>query len=226
MSDLSPRGQNPIVERVDEQVIPPMSRRTLLAGAVATTAVATVGATAPGRAAGQDSAASKEVLDFIALSAILTGIDAKRLAPGSDIKNSVPGSDPINIKAEYFAFVKEQRPVAFGRLLKGFRDAPDKAAFAQSLLDPQQRDQEIRFLARSIILMWYLGAWYDPDDLKQVAASAIREKGSVPFNVISPKAYTQAWVWRVARAHPMGYSEWTFGYWQIDPPPPSSFVKA
>ena len=226
MSDASLRGQSPILERVDEQVVPAISRRAVLAGAVVTTAVASVGAGLPGRAAGPESAASKEMLDFIALSAILTGIDAKKLAPGSDIKNSVPGSDPINIKDEYFAFVKEQRAIAFGRLLKGFREAPDKAAFAQSLLDARQRDSEVHFLARSIILMWYLGAWYDPDDLKKAAASAIQENGSVPFNVISPKAYTQGWVWRVAHAHPMGYSEWTFGYWQIDPPPRSSFIKA
>jgi hypothetical protein len=35
--------------------------------------------------------------------------------------------------------------------------------------------------------------------------------------VISPAAYTQAWTWRVAQAHPMGYSEFRYGYWAGEP---------
>ena len=40
-----------------------------------------------------------------------------------------------------------------------------------------------------------------------------------PVKVISPAAYTQGWTWRVAQAHPMGYSELRFGYWAKDPLP-------
>ena len=42
--------------------------------------------------------------------------------------------------------------------------------------------------------------------------------------MISPKAYTQGWVWRVAQAHPMGYSDMQFGYWTREPPPLSDFI--
>ena len=38
-----------------------------------------------------------------------------------------------------------------------------------------------------------------------------------PQRVISPAAYTQAWTWRVAQTHPMGYSEFRYGYWAKDP---------
>ena len=45
-----------------------------------------------------------------------------------------------------------------------------------------------------------------------------------PDKVISSAAYTQGWMWRVGQAHPMGYSEWRFGYWAADPPPLDTFI--
>jgi hypothetical protein len=39
----------------------------------------------------------------------------------------------------------------------------------------------------------------------------------IPFTVLTPAAYTQGWAWRVAQAHPMGYSELRFGYWADQP---------
>ena len=71
---------------------------------------------------------------------------------------------------------------------------------------------DMKFLARSIVLLWYLGAWYKPDDLKN--------KVDRP-QVVSPKAYTQGLVWQIAGAHPMGYSNLQFGYWSRLPNDPS-----
>jgi hypothetical protein len=31
-------------------------------------------------------------------------------------------------------------------------------------------------------------------------------------------------MWRVGQAHPMGYSEWRFGYWAANPPPLDAFI--
>jgi hypothetical protein len=73
-------------------------------------------------------------------------------------------------------------------------------------------------LARSIVLMWYLGAWYDPDHLRALAERPNPPEEASSFRVISSTAYTQGWVWRIARAHPMGYSDLQFGYWQRKPP--------
>ena len=82
-------------------------------------------------------------------------------------------------------------------------------------------DPKLKYLGRSIIAMWYLGAWYPPEKLA----------GPLTFpysadKVVSDKAYTQAWTWRVAQTHPMGYSEWRFGYWSEDPLPLDVFTKA
>ena len=81
-------------------------------------------------------------------------------------------------------------------------------------------DPKIKYLGRSIILAWYLGAWYQPAVLAETPAPPPLDP-----KIISPTAYTQAWAWRIAQAHPMGYSELRFGYWSDEPLPLDDFVK-
>jgi hypothetical protein len=80
-------------------------------------------------------------------------------------------------------------------------------------------DDDTKFLARSIVLLWYLGSWYDPDQLKKNAAPGAR--AFVVSQVVSAKAYTLGLVWQIAQAHPMGYSNLQFGYWSRDPNDPN-----
>ena len=77
----------------------------------------------------------------------------------------------------------------------------------------ERQRRNVKFLARSIVLLWYLGSWYEPADLKNKVASP---------KVVSAKAYTQGLVWQIAGAHPMGYSNLQFGYWSRDPHDPNS----
>lgn len=177
-------------------------------------AIAIVGSSAAGSLlrpesarAADDPAAKARMQNFLGVSEILTGISQIRLSPQRD---------PIDIKTTYLTLVTNRRPVVFERLLQKYGESraisPDPKMIGAKLLDPSE--PKVCYLARSIMLMWYLGVWYEPEDL-QLAEST----GSSPnFSVISPAAYTQAWVWRVAQAHPMGYSEWHFGYWHEDPP--------
>lgn len=93
---------------------------------------------------------------------------------------------------------------------------------SQAIIDQVQATPDTKYLARSIVLMWYLGAWYDPDHLRILV-----ERPNPPpakFDVISPKAYTQGWALRVAQAHPMGFSEMQFGYWSRPPGPRTDFI--
>ena len=85
-----------------------------------------------------------------------------------------------------------------------------------------QARPDTKYLARSIVLMWYLGAWYDPGHLQAL----VEHPSAAPakFEVISPKAYTQGWALRVAQAHPMGFSEMQFGYWSRPPSPRGDFI--
>ena len=78
-------------------------------------------------------------------------------------------------------------------------------------------DPKIKYLGRSIILAWYLGVWYAPATLQSYNSGKPGTFPVVPDKVVSPKAYTQGWTWRVAQAHAMGYSDLRFGYWAEDP---------
>jgi hypothetical protein len=196
------------------------TRRTVLAGAAAATAAISVGVV--------DSPASAQVrqdmVNFVLLSGALTGIVETKLAPGFDLAKSEPGSDPVDIKQEYFDWVNKRRPAALKRLLQIAADSQKLPAAdrAQAIIDKAQATPDTKYLARSIVLMWYLGAWYDPDNLR-----ALVERPDPPpakFEVISPKAYTQGWALRVAQAHPMGFSEMQFGYWSRPPSARVDFI--
>jgi hypothetical protein len=151
--------------------------------------------------------------------------------PPVDLKKTDPGSDPVNIKKDYFLWINDHRPAAFEDLLRLTKNSQTASNPAQTIIDKLQFDDtgrtravvESKYLARSIVLMWYLGAWYDPDDLEATAKDSNPER-TANFIVISPKAYTQAWALRVAQAHPMGFSEMQFGYWHSDPNDISDFV--
>jgi len=211
-----PPGLTPHDEKEDEP-LGGVTRRGVLAGAAAATAAVSIGASvtpATAQAAG-------DMVTFVQLSAALTGIAARKLAtPNFDAP--VPNSDPVDIKREYFQQVSK-RPV-FRSLLQITRDA-------QKLPEPQRADAIIeqvkarpdtKYLARSIVLMWYLGAWYEPDHLKTLVESP--NPPPPTFKVISSKAYTQAWALRVAQAHPMGFSEMQFGYWARPPSDLPAFI--
>jgi hypothetical protein len=194
-----------------------VTRRGVLAGAAAATAAVSIGASdTPATAQ-----AANEMVTFVQLSAALTGIAARKLAT-PNFEAAVPNSDPVDIKREYFQQVSK-RPV-FRSLLQITRDA-------QKLPEPQRADAIIeqvkarpdtKYLARSIVLMWYLGAWYEPDHLKTLVESP--NPPPPTFKVISSKAYTQAWALRVAQAHPMGFSEMQFGYWARPPSDLPAFI--
>jgi tellurite resistance protein len=201
----------------DDELTGGFTRRKVLAGAAAATAAISVGAV--------DSSASaqtrQDMVSFVLLSAALSGIAELKLAPGFDLAKSEPGSDPVNVKQEYFNWVNKRRPAVLRRLLQIATDSQKLPAAdrAQAIIDRVQARPDTKYLARSIVLMWYLGAWYDPDHLL-----ALVERPNPPpakFEVISPKAYTQGWALRVAQAHPMGFSEMQFGYWSR---PPSSRI--
>ena len=196
----------------DDHSTTALTRRSVLAGAAAAAAVS-IGAETP--------AGAQPVSVFVDLSAALTGIARGKLAPNVD---------PIDIKTAYFRRASDPKhAAAFATLLQLTRAAnlqidPNKV-MAQDKVDAltariEARD-DTKFLARSIVLMWYLGAWYEPDDLKKLT---VDPKAFVPQTVISPKAYTQGWLWRVAQAHPMGYSDMQFGYWTRPPAAPGDFI--
>ena len=194
-----------------------VSRRAMVAGTVAMTAVAAVLPLADTAYAENAEGPDADMMAFLLLSEALTGVSRQTLAPElvenkSEILNSDPGIDPINIKNAYFAWINDNDLTSsFGKLLQLAKD--NRQSLGDIIPKVNGSAEDIKFLARSIVLLWYLGSWYKPDDLKNKIASP---------KVVSPKAYTQGLVWQIAGAHPMGYSNLQFGYWSHDPHDPSS----
>ena len=194
-----------------------VSRRTMVAGTVAMTAVAAVLPLADAAYAENVEGPDADMMAFLLLSEALTGVNRQTLAPElvenkSEILNSDPGIDPINIKNAYFAWISANDPTSsFGKLLQLAKD--NRQSLGDIVPKVNGSAEDMKFLARSIVLLWYLGSWYKPDDLKNKVVSP---------KVVSPKAYTQGLVWQIAGAHPMGYSNLQFGYWSRDPLDPSS----
>jgi hypothetical protein len=191
------------------------TRRTVVTGAATTAAVASINVPLPAHA--------DDLNDFITISEALTGIASANLNPSLD---------PINIKQTYFG--RAMSDPAFPALLSAFRASQGKTPkeIADVLLNGS--GSEVRYLARDIIFAWYLGTWcdksdlvkYDPKPLPPQPAPATLPEDPIPQSVISPAGYTQGWAWRLAGAHPMGYSELRFGYWADNPPVavPDTFI--
>ncbi|MBS0422339.1 MAG: hypothetical protein JSR66_31830 [Proteobacteria bacterium] len=220
-----PRERNP---RATQPLNPPptLSRRAVVAGTVATTAVAAVlPLSNSAQAQAPDPQSSQDMMAFLLLSEALTGVDKQILAPEfskgtGDILDADPGIDPINVKSTYFKWLAAHAaPASFAKVLqiaKDNRTAPDKIIAAVTA-----GDDDTKFLGRSIVLLWYLGSWYDPADLKRFATAPAPVPGPIPSQVVSAKAYTQGLAWQVVGAHPMGYSNLQFGYWSREPSDPN-----
>jgi hypothetical protein len=190
------------------------SRRAVVAGTMATATVAATSHLADAAyAQGLDPESNPDMIAFLLLSAALTGVD-KPILLAPELSGSDPGTDPINIKNDYFRWIvaKDKTP-SFAAMLAFAKKNP--APSAQEIINfVSTSNNDIKFLARSIVLLWYLGSWYDPKNLQDHPAP-------VPSEVVSAKAYTQGLVWQIAGAHPMGYSNLQFGYWSRNPRDPN-----
>ncbi len=194
----------------------PLTRRQFLLLSLGAAAAATVPAGLAGSAPASAPTATPTppAMDsFVQLSALLTGIDAKRLAP--DV-------DPINIKQAYFDLAQTKDATTFDQMLAIFDKNQSKPPDEIADLLLTQSGAAVGNFARTLMLLWYLGSWYPPSDPEQY------DKNEPQFQatVASAAAYVQGWVWRVAQAHPMGFSPYVFGYWGKAPPALSDFIKA
>jgi hypothetical protein len=237
---------------IEDEPAGAVTRRTVLTGAAAVTAAASVGTAldTPAGAQSVDVNSQEHMVLFVLLSSALTGIPPEKLAPGGfklqspnppaptppiDLSKSIPGFDPVDIKRGYLTRANEKCPAALEYLLQLVRknlnaSNRDEAIIAALQFDDDDKtkrpaDVDAKYLARSIVLMWYLGAWYGPAELKALRKDLPTDPTRVPkFEIVSPKAYTQAWALRVAQAHPMGFSEMQFGYWTRPPNPRTDFI--
>jgi len=214
-------------ERSNRDMVPlnrvgKISRRAVIAGGVATTAVTVL----PLSNTAFANTSDQDMVAFLLLSEALTGVDRQMLAPeftadANDILNSDPGIDPINVKDTYFDWIRiHSAPASFAKLLGIAKEKP--ALTEVDIIAKVNASDDTKFLARSIVLLWYLGSWYEPDGPDGLKGAATSPKSAPKQKVLNAKAYTQGLIWQIAGAHPMGYSNLQFGYWSRDPRDPNS----
>lgn len=156
-----------------------------------------------------------DMTNFLGLSQALTGISQSVLAPGLD---------PINLKTAYLQTLEQQiGSAATAALLQLYATLAGQgktdAQIAQIILTPEPpATQEQAAQARSIMKMWLLGSWYTP--------ALPGQPQDLSGTVVSANAYTGSFSWTIAQAHPMGYSEFAFGYWSSPPPPLPTGIPA
>jgi hypothetical protein len=207
-----------------------LTRRTVLAGAAATAAITLSGEARADNLPAADPNSPQDMDAFVKMSAALTGIAVKMLAPDTD---------SLGLRQAYFDFLVKSKERAAGlatllQVAKGVSlpiptDPTSGGIIQQGDVDRlvqaiAAKGDDAKYFARSVTLMWYLGAWYEPKVLQALATAPDPSKVFVGHTVVSSKAYTQGWLWRVAQAHPMGYSDMQFGYWTRAPEPLTDFI--
>ncbi|AXP06379.1 MULTISPECIES: sorbitol dehydrogenase [Pseudomonas] len=151
---------------------------------------------------------SSDLDNFVGLSSALTGIPTDRLAPTID---------QVGLPSTFLAFITPRiTPEVLNTLLTQYATLaadhipPDQIAKAVLMDGSRPAVTQTAQAARSIMKLWLLGVWYQP--------YATGSYKSTDSTVVSDQAYIQSWAWKIAQAHPMGYSEMFFGYWNTTPP--------
>lgn len=157
---------------------------------------------------------STDLENFVGLSSALLGISADRLAPPID---------PIALAPQFLDYI---RPKVTDQVLNALltqyatlladSQTPDQIAEAVLMHGMQPAKTQTAQAARSIMKLWLLGVWYQPYDV------GCSRKGQQW--VVSDLAYQESWAWKIAQAHPMGYSQFHFGYWSETPPGLEAFT--
>ncbi len=186
-------------------------RRAFLVRSAATLAVGTLLAAEACSKPPEDPAAQRN--DFVALSSALLGVAAAKLAP----ENDSPG-----VAGEILALARSNDEHLFAQLLQTYRTHANEPSgtIADAVLN--QSGADAGFLAKSVMLAWLLGSWYDPAQLQRAAARAT--PGFLESKVISVDAYREAWAWKIAQTKAMGTTTAGFGYWASAPPPLDDFI--
>lgn len=154
--------------------------------------------------------------NFIGLSAVLTGFNASILAPQLD---------PVDIKSEYLPFFSAKiaeesgNPdlvasifARFAALRSQTDPTLDDRQIGAAMLDPAN-GADFVLACRKLIFMWYSGAW--PTLVPATATSP----ATTVSDIISAKSYSCGLAWQVMQSHPMGDSNYRYGYWTTPPAP-------
>ena len=153
--------------------------------------------------------------NFIGLSAVLTGFE-------SSILN--PKLDPVDIKSAYLEEWQKQILLETGQadlteqILSAYIALKNQGLGNQAIGAALLANADYELPCRQLIYLWYMGAW------PMVDQSDDATHGSTSFETLSSDSYTAGLVWQVMQAHPMGDSNYRYGYWGDTPASLNDYV--
>jgi hypothetical protein len=139
----------------------------------------------------------EQMNNFVGLSAVLTGFNQSIIAPSID---------PINVKQEYFDKFTSEIPNS-DKILNEYASLKTAGKSDQEIGETILANSDFETPCRQLIFLWYSGAWGSVQD------------GMVISDLLSAKSYTQGLAWQVMQSHPMGDSNYRYGYWAEEPAP-------
>jgi len=151
---------------------------------------------------------STRLQTFVDLVSALTGVSAgvasqaqaaaQYLENYTQLADLVAGTNATDALLEIYAQVRKTLPPgeAAKKLFHGGLDggSPDK-------------DWPFSAMAKTLMKFVLLGVWYDPKKKD--------DDGTIP----TAESYAESLVWLIAQAHPVGASNFAYGYWANPPPP-------
>jgi hypothetical protein len=133
--------------------------------------------------------------DFLALSVALTGYGRADLLGTGVARRHY--DEAVRMAGE--AVCRDLLDAAAAACAAGDDVARREEALRQTVL----AEPKLGPVARSIIKMWYLGAWREPPGDRD--------------HVVSAEAYQEGLVWRAIGSHPPGAKQPGFGTWALEP---------
>jgi hypothetical protein len=131
--------------------------------------------------------------EFLALSSLLTGLA------------SLTKLDPLSVESrmarDYFRLMKEQFGPGFESLLVLYRGVAAKPDPLSALLQDPAFKSDVETAARQLVNLWLLS---------QYGAAGKLPDQDAGF-------YEKGFVWPAIRAHAIGFSHQSYGYWSSKP---------
>lgn len=136
---------------------------------------------------------------FLILSEHLTGFDSVELM-GTGMLD-----DYYVCLMENIGTLDPARLWSIAEKLDSLKKVGNEAALAREIRHSLFSDAAIEPISKNIIRLWYTGTW--------------RMKSDDPFStvVVSPEAYQEGLIWKVAHTHPPGAKQPGFGSWGEQP---------
>ena len=148
----------------------------------------------------------QEMKNFIGLSAVLTGFSESILAPNLD---------PVDIKTDYLKAFKDNIDKGDSSLvlsiLSKYQDLRSQGKTDQEIGEAIIANHEFEMPCRKLIFLWYSGAW------PTIIPASNGKPASTVSTLLSSKSYTSGLAWQVMQSHPMGDSNYRYGYWSEAP---------